>query len=123
MNEASLRLKLKKYYYKLEEECKEQLARRISNVSDEKIEEYMKENGIDNPEEDLVEFEMNKRANAGAEWLMTVSDDKLFEMAQWNQNKMSHVVVEHRYGVKLEKVMKKRRPQLQEIAKKNNISF
>lgn len=121
--EASLKIKLKEYYRKIEEEFKEQLTRQFQSVSDEKIEQYMKENNIDNPEEDLVEFEINKRAEAGANWLINLDNQKLFHMAQYNENKMSQKVIEHRYGVKLDKTMKRRRPQLQKIAKEHNIPF
>lgn len=121
--EAQLRLKLKKYYKAIEEEGRHILQRKFERATDEQIEWYMKANGIDNPEENLVEFEINRRANAGADWLLNLENEKLFEMAQWNQNKMSHQVVEFRFSTKLDKAQKRRLPQLREIAKENNISF
>ena len=58
-----------------------------------------------------------------ADNVMNYDHDKLFNMAQWNDNRASMIRIEHEFGVTLDKTMKRRLPQLRELALKHNITI
>lgn len=97
---------------------------RVNNARTNILEAFAEKNGLqDSNPQTIINFQIQSEITRRYTFISTYPLDKLLDMARWNGNRASILKVEDTFNVKLDKTMKKRVPQLQELAKINNIEI